>query len=189
MKWSFSYLKRYIFKLYPDIGSLKFINGILAIPFDSIKKINNDDNNNIELASLVQVNIFNQKSSASTWSMKQLEPFTSKLLNRNNYDGVLSVLNELDSVSQKQPIILSCFVFYLKPMMQDPNDFLRDSVISLIMRYLRLNPKESESFFHGFVECLTSTSSKIFESIMKVFPDFNILCSGDINLLNSQLIL
>ncbi len=75
-----------MFKLYPDIGSLKFINGILAIPFDSIERIN-DNNNNIQIA---PINIFNQKSTASTWSNKQLEPFTSKLLNRNNYDGLLN---------------------------------------------------------------------------------------------------
>jgi hypothetical protein len=132
-----------MYKLYPDINSLKFVNGMLSMPFDSIKKPNEEDNNNIDLIlfkSLSSVNLF-QKSNMANWTSKQLEPFTSKIINRDNYDGVLLVLQELDTVSQRQPKILSYFVFYLQPLMQDPNDTLRDTSISLIMRYLRLNPK------------------------------------------------
>lgn len=133
----------YMYKLYPDINSLKFVNGMLSIPFDPIKKPLEETNNNVDsvlFTSLSSVNLF-QKTSAASWTTKQLEPFTSKLINRNNYDGVLLVLQELDTVSQRQPKILSYFVFYLQPLMQDPNDNLRDTSISLIMRYLRLNPK------------------------------------------------
>ena len=190
---------RYLLKLYPDIGSLKFINGILSIPFELATKrcdlttTSSEPNNNMT------VNIFNQKSSTFIWSTRQLEPFTSKILNRDNYDGVLSVLQELDTVSQRQPVILSYFVFYLQPLMQDLNDNLRDISLALIMRYLRLNPKlvdwkkdffllnffylcfeirETTAFFQSFAECLTSGNSKIYTSAIKVFSDFNILCSG-----------
>lgn len=169
-----------MYKLYPDIGSLKFINGSLSIPFESIEK-RTEQNNNIDisvLSSFTSINIFNQKTLLSTWSSKQLEPFANKLVNRDNYDGVLSVLNELDTVSQRQPKILAYFVFYLQPMMQDPNENLRDSSIALIMRYLRLNPKETTYFYEAFVECLTSSNSKIYNSAMKIFSDFNILYSG-----------
>ncbi len=80
-----------MYKLYPDIGSLKFINGTLSIPFDRIKKNSSEtNNNNIDTnvySSFLSVNIFNQKSNVSTWSVKQLEPFANKLTNRNSYDG------------------------------------------------------------------------------------------------------
>ena len=82
-----------MYKLYPDIGSLKFINGTLSIPFDSNKKsAAEENNNNIDTtlySSFLSVNIFNQKTSVSTWSAKQLEPFANKLANRNSYDGNL----------------------------------------------------------------------------------------------------
>lgn len=175
----------YMYKLYPDISSLKFINGTLSIPFDSAQK-NHETNNNVEiglLSSLSSVNIFNQKANVTNWSSKQLEPFTSKLINRNNYDGVLSVLQELDAVSLRQPKILSYFVFYLQPFMQDSNDNLRDISIALIMRYLRSNPKETSYFFQSFIECLINANSKIYASIIKVFPDYIILCSEKSNTL------
>ena len=97
-------------------------------------------NSDLETSSSA-INIFNQKVLTSIWSSKQLEPFTGKILNRDNYDGVLSVLQEIDTVSQRQPVVLSHFLFFLQPMMQDINDNLRDWSMSLIMRYLRLNPK------------------------------------------------
>lgn len=125
-----------MYNLYPDISSLKFINGILTIPFDMFTKTNSD----LETSSSA-INIFNQKVLTSIWSSKQLEPFTGKILNRDNYDGVLAVLQEIDTVSQRQPVVLSHFLFFLQPMMQDINDNLRDWSMSLIMRYLRLNPK------------------------------------------------
>ena len=79
--------------MYSDISSLKFINAILTIPFELVsKKTGTDVNDNpiltdLTLLSKSTVNIFNQKSLTSTWPTKQLEPFTSKLLNRENYDG------------------------------------------------------------------------------------------------------
>jgi hypothetical protein len=123
------------------------------------------------------INVLNQKSISSLWSSKQLEPFINKLLNRDSYDGVLSVLQELDAVSQRQPIILSHFVFYLQPLTQDPNDLIRDLSFSLIMRYLRLNPKETLSFYQSFIQCLNSVNSHVFTSAIKIFSDFNLLCS------------
>lgn len=175
----------YMYKLYADINSLKFINGTLSIPFDTTKTSPApESNNNIDitlLSSLSSVNIFNQKASVASWTAKQLEPFISKIGNRHNYDGILLVLNELDTVSQRQPKILSYFVFYLQPLMQDSNDKLRDLSIALIMRYLRLNPKETMYFFEAFIECLTNSNSKIFNSGMKVFSDFIILCSEKSN--------
>jgi hypothetical protein len=121
---------------------------MLTIPFELIMNKNNDisDSNNncvtaITSTSSSSVNIFNQKIVNSIWSTKQLEPFIGKILNRENYDGVLSVLQEIDTVSQRQPVVLTHFIFHLQPLMQDINDNLRDLSISLIMRYLRLNPK------------------------------------------------
>lgn len=102
------------------------------------------DNNilkSIPADSLKSVNVLNQRSNLSLWSSKQLEPFINKILNRDSFDGVFSVLQELDTVSQRQPVILSHFVSYLQPLMQDLNDQLRDISFSLIMRYLRLNPR------------------------------------------------
>lgn len=173
----------YMYKLYPDINSLKFVNGMLSIPFDSIKRTVEETNNNIDsviFMSLSSVNLF-QKTNTASWTTKQLEPFTSKLINRDNYDGVLLVLQELDTVSQRQPKILSYFVFYLQPLMQDPNESLRDTSISLIMRYLRLNPKETSYFFEAFIGSLASPDSRIFNSAIKAFADFVILCSDKAN--------
>jgi hypothetical protein len=34
------------------------------------------------------INVLNQKSVSSLWSTKQLEPFITKLLNRDSYDGI-----------------------------------------------------------------------------------------------------
>ncbi len=86
----------YLNKLYSDFSSIKFINAILTIPFELILNKNiptNDVNDNSiltdnnQLISTSSVNIFNQKFLTSIWPTKQLEPFTSKLLNRENYDG------------------------------------------------------------------------------------------------------
>jgi hypothetical protein len=134
-------------KSYPEIVFLKCINAVELIPFEPIEFNKTTNNNNILKSlptnSMRSINVLNQKSISSLWSSKQLEPFINKLLNRDSYDGVLSVLQELDAVSQRQPIILSHFVFYLQPLTQDPNDLIRDLSFSLIMRYLRLNPKET----------------------------------------------
>lgn len=132
----YSSIIAHLHNLYTDINSLKFINSILTIPFD-LSTLNKIDSASFSSS----VNIFNQKVVSSIWSSKQLEPFTGKILNRENYDGVLSVLQEIDTVSQRQPIVLSHFIFYLQPLMQDINDNLRDWAMSLIMRYLRLNPR------------------------------------------------
>ena len=91
--------------------------------------------------SLRSINILNQKTSSSIWTSKQLEPFIKKITNRNSFETVSSVLQELDAVSQRQSIILSHFVFYLQPLLKDSNDVIRELSIALIMRYLRLNPK------------------------------------------------
>jgi hypothetical protein len=55
--------------------------------------------------------------------------------------GALSVLQEIDQISQRQPIILAHFSHYLQPLIKNKNETIRDLAIALIMRYLRLNPK------------------------------------------------
>ncbi len=141
----FSFLNfRYLQKFYPDLNTLKYLSSLESVPFESLDLSKSTDIDLLKLiptTSLRSVNVLNQKTNVAMWSTKQLEPFISKLLNRDNFDGVLSVLQELDAVSQRQAIILSHFVFYLKPLMLDLNDQLRDLSINLIMRYLRLNPK------------------------------------------------
>jgi len=119
---------------------------MLTIPFELIMNKNssniNDSNNNcVSTPTTTTVNIFNQKIVNSIYSTKQLEPFIGKILNRENYDGVLSVLQEIDTVSQRQPVVLTHFIFHLQQLMQDINDHLRDLSFSLVMRHLRLNPK------------------------------------------------
>ncbi len=43
------------------------------------------------------INVLNQKSVSSLWSTKQLEPFITKLLNRDSYDGIVNFfLNEVN---------------------------------------------------------------------------------------------
>ncbi len=138
-------------RTFPDIGYLKFLNSIESLPFDLIDSNNNnaakvlqDIENKMDdggPAALRCINILNQKTTNSIWSSRQLEPFVNKITNRNSYEAVASVLQELDTVSQRQSIILAHFVFYLQPLMHDTNDVIRDLAISLVMRYLRLNPK------------------------------------------------
>ncbi len=132
------------------MNALKYLSSLESVPFESLDLSKSADIDLLKLiptTSLRSVNVLNQKTNVSIWSSKQLEPFISKILNRDNFDAVLSVLQELDAVSQRQAIILSHFVFYLKPLILDLNDQLRDLSINLIMRYLRLNPKYDFLFF------------------------------------------
>lgn len=128
------------------------------------------------------VNSLLQKLNMPLWKTKQLEPFVNKLSNRSNYEEVLFVLNELDTVSERQPIILSQFAIYLKNLLEDNDDKIRDYALSLLMRYLRLNPKEAKHFYKSYRECLISNKNKIFNTAIKFFSDFILLSSG--NLLN-----
>jgi hypothetical protein len=43
--------------------------------------------------------------------------------------------------------------------------------------------RDATSFFQIYSECLTSSNSRVFNSAMKVFPDFNLLCSSKFNLI------
>lgn len=58
-----------------------------------------------------------------------------------NVTGIALVLQELEAISQRDTTILTHFVFFLRPLIMDQNDIIRDFSISLLMRYLRLNPK------------------------------------------------
>lgn len=135
---------RFLQNTYPDINSLKYLNSLQSIPFESIEILRSASRT--ELLKLMPeclkcVNNLNQKLNMPIWTSKQLEPFVNKLTNRNSFESVLSVLQELDAVSQRQPILLSHFVIYLIPLISDSNDLIRELAISLIMRHLRLNPK------------------------------------------------
>lgn len=124
------------------------------------------------------VNSLLQKLNMPLWKTKQLEPFIKKLSNRSNYEEVLFVLNELDTVSERQPIILSQFAIYLKTLLNDDDDKIRDCSFSLLMRYLRLNPNEAKYFYQSYKECLASDKNKIFNSAIKYLSDFILLSSG-----------
>ncbi|RNA14305.1 Integrator complex subunit 1 [Brachionus plicatilis] len=111
------------------------------------------------------------------WKTKQLEPFINKLSNRSNYEEVLFVLNELDTVSERQPIILSQFAIYLKSLLEDNDDKIRDYAFNLLMRYLRLNPNEAKHFYKSYKDCLISEKNKIYNSAIKFLSDFILLSS------------
>jgi hypothetical protein len=148
-------LNRFLQKLYPDLLSINFLTSLESIPFDmeinDAKRVktmlNNSSSSNVNSStnlppdSLTYVNILNQKSAISSFSLKQLEPFIDKINERKNFDAVLSVLQELDKISQRQPNILSHFVYHLQNLVNDKSSVIRDLAISLIMRYLRLNSK------------------------------------------------
>lgn len=141
-------------KLFPDISYLKYLSSVepvLCSTADtqssdvnnnetSSKKLDEDNNNKY---SQRPINVLNQKTGGanSIWTSKQLEPFIKKITSRESFDTVYGELQDLDTVSQRQSTILSHFVFYLQPLMSDSHDAIRDLAISLIMRYLRLNPK------------------------------------------------
>lgn len=127
------------------------------------------------------VNSLLQKLNMPIWKTKQLEPFINKLSNRSNYEEVLFVLNELDTVSERQPIILSQFAIYLKTLLNDDDDKIRDYSFSLLMRYLRLNPNEAKHFYKSYKDCLISDKNKIFNSAIKFLSDFILLSSGNLN--------
>jgi hypothetical protein len=105
------------------------------------QEVDNTNSRDDSSSALKSINILNQKTTNSIWSSRQLEPFINKITNRKSYEAVSSVLQELDAVSQRQSIILAHFVFYLQPLMHDSDDVIRDLAVSLVMRYLRLNPK------------------------------------------------
>ena len=140
-------------KIYSEISSLKSINAIInsrsaiAIP---IEKNSENGFSNLNVP----------KPVTRISSPKQLEPFINKLLNRDNFDGeihetfsfnsffkcflilgVITVLQELEKCSQLQPFILNEFIHYLHDFLKDFNDSIREFSYSLVMRFLRLNPK------------------------------------------------
>ncbi len=54
---------------------------------------------------------------------------------------MISVLQELEKYSLRQPFILNEFIHYLHDFLKDLNDMIRELTYSLVMRFLRLNPK------------------------------------------------
>ena len=85
-------LSSFLQKSYPEISFLKYINALESIPFEAIEFTKTLNNNSIlkslPTKSMRSINVLNQKSTPSLWSTKQLEPFISKLLNRDSFDGL-----------------------------------------------------------------------------------------------------
>lgn len=54
---------------------------------------------------------------------------------------MICVLQELETISQRDTSILSHFSSSICPLILDNNDTIRELSLALLMRHLRLNPK------------------------------------------------
>jgi len=167
----YSYIISALQKAYPEVGPLKNVNSTISLLLLSSSSTNKASSCSTEIS------LYIPKVTTRFWSAKQLEPFVKKLLNRDNFDDVFKVLQELENVSQRQPLILNDFVYYLSEFFVDSSDAVRDLAITLVLRFLKLNPKESYAFLDVYAKCLNHENSKIFQSALKIFPDFTFLCS------------
>ncbi|XP_022317209.2 integrator complex subunit 1-like [Crassostrea virginica] len=114
--------------------------------------------------------------STSPWTVGQLTPFLDRLRESTDSEDILEVLTDLDETSKRKVDILEHFIGDLKKFLMHGSDTVRNTAYSLVMRYIRHNPRASEQFVGCFLHCFDSVNPDIVTSALKNLPEFCVLC-------------
>ncbi|KAL3877747.1 hypothetical protein ACJMK2_035409 [Sinanodonta woodiana] len=112
----------------------------------------------------------------SPWTVNQLMPFIQRIRKEASPEDVLGVLQDLDETSKRKIDILDHFVADLKRLMLISNDQCRNTAHTLVMRFIRQNPKQGVDFVSTFLQCLGSKSPDIVNSALRNLSEFTVLC-------------
>ncbi|KAK9886100.1 hypothetical protein WA026_014889 [Henosepilachna vigintioctopunctata] len=78
----------------------------------------------------------------------------------------LSALQELEHLTNKRPRLLKDVSHTLYNFMSSPNGTIRNLAITLILKWLKLNPKASEEALPAILTCLDSSNGDVVNSIL-----------------------
>ncbi|XP_061168184.1 integrator complex subunit 1-like [Saccostrea echinata] len=150
--------------MYPELSVLKSLLAGLTLSRQA-------DSDQSSVAPVV-----GQPRSTSPWTVGQLTPFLDRLHTATDSDDILEVLTDLDETSKRKVDILEHFIGDLKKLLFHASDTVRNTAYSLVMRYIRLNPRASEQFVGNFLHCFDSENPDIVISALKNLPEFCVLC-------------
>ncbi|XP_056018068.1 integrator complex subunit 1-like isoform X2 [Ostrea edulis] len=149
--------------MYPELSVLKSLLAGLTLSRQS-------ESNQGNVASVTQ------PRSTSPWTVGQLTPFLDRLHMATDSEDILEVLTDLDETSKRKVDILEHFIGDLKKLLLHASDTARNTAYSLVMRYIRHNPRASEQFVGSFLHCFDSENPDIITSALKNLPEFCVLC-------------
>lgn len=150
--------------MYPELTVLKSLLAGLTLSRQA-------DSNQGNMAQTV-----GQPRSTSPWTVGQLTPFLDRLHTSTDSEDILEVLTDLDETSKRKVDILEHFIGDLKKLLLHGSDTVRNTAYSLVMRYIRHNPRASEQFVGCFLHCFDSVNPDIVTSALKNLPEFCVLC-------------
>ncbi|EDV20866.1 uncharacterized protein TRIADDRAFT_60509 [Trichoplax adhaerens] len=176
---------------YPDLSLLKSL--LIEVNIDcsypnhespgitSSRSIEDERNQNDNTIS-TNMGSKNQELGALTlaskqWNSSMLSLFINRLSSYKNIADLLASLHDLFEVSRKRPNILEHFQIHLTRIMFNLDAACRGLAHTLVLRYIRANPRMAPNFNVVLMECLDSERSDVVETALYFVPEYVSLSS------------
>lgn len=93
---------------------------------------------------------------------------------------MIQVLQDLENICNRMACApLEGALADLRPLMCSSNLLIRNTTFTLLLRFLKDNPKASADLLPDYLECLENRNAAVVTTALERLPDLLVLCQGD----------